>query len=122
MPEPVTMAILWALHHYGIILVSVLAIVITVETLTEWFQARGHIKISDKGVIALTIAERVANKQYAVIPGVFDGKPANTRIVQVFYNERTKQVLDARALASAVNPNQQIIRTHAEGDGMVVYT
>jgi hypothetical protein len=122
MPEPISMAIIWALHHYGVVLVSVLAIVITVETLTEWFRARGRIKIADKDVIALTIAERVANKQYAVIPGVFDGKPANTRIVQAFYNERTKQVMDARALASAVNPNQQIIRTHTEGDGMVVYT
>jgi hypothetical protein len=122
MPEPLTMAFLWALHHYGIILVSVLAIVITVETLKTWFQARGHIKAADKNVLALTIAERVANKQYAVIPGVFDGKPANTRIVQAFYNARTNQVLDARALASARNPNQQIIRTHAEGDGMVVYT
>jgi hypothetical protein len=122
MPEPISMAIIWALHHYGVVLVSVLAIVITVETLTEWFRARGRIKIADKDVIALTIAERVANKQYAVIPGVFDGKPANTRIVQAFYNERTKQVLDARAVASAVNPNQQIIRSHAQGDGMVVYT
>ena len=122
MPDPITLAVIWGLHHYGLVLVSVLAIVITVQTLTEWFQARGHIKIADKDVIALTIAERVANKQYAVIPGVFDGKPANTRIVQAFYNERTKQVMDARALASAVNPNQQIIRTHAEGDGMVVYT
>jgi hypothetical protein len=122
MADPLSLAIIWALHHYGVILVSVLAIVITVEALTEWFRARGHIKAADKDVIALTIAERVANKQYAVIPGVFDGKPANTRIVQAFYNERTRQVLDARALASAVNPNQQIIRSHAEGDGMVVYT
>jgi hypothetical protein len=116
------MAILWALHHYGIVLVSVLAIVITVETLKAWFQTRGHIKAADNDVLALTIAERVANKQYAVIPGVFKGKPANTRIVQAFYNQRTNQVLDARALASARNPSQQIIRTHAEGDGMVVYT
>jgi hypothetical protein len=122
MIDPVSVAIIWALHHYGVVLVSVLAIVLTVEALTEWFQARGHIKAADKDVIALTIAERVANKQYAVIPGVFAGKPANTRIVQAFYNERTNQVLDARAIASAKNPNQQIIRTHAEGDGMVVYT
>ena len=42
MPEPMSMIIIWALHHYGVILVSVLAIVITVETLTEWFRARGH--------------------------------------------------------------------------------
>ena len=122
MPDPITLAFIWGLHHYGLVLVSVLAIVITVQTLTEWFQARGHIKIADKDVIALSIAERVANKQYSVIKGVFDGKPANTRLVQAFYNQRTHQVLDARAIASAVNPNQQVIRSHADGAGMVVYT
>ncbi|MER7008075.1 hypothetical protein ABT297_34205 [Dactylosporangium sp. NPDC000555] len=121
MSDPFSAAIIWALHHYGVILISVLVIVLTMEALTEWFRQRGHIKAADEKIIAFTIAERVANQQYAVIPGVFDGKPRNTRIVQGFYNQATKQVIDARAIASSRSPSREIIESHAAGAGMVVY-
>lgn len=54
----------------------------------QWLQGRR--KIKDKS-IAFTIGERINNKQYVEVPGVFN----QTRIVQGFYEPRTGKIVDA---------------------------
>jgi hypothetical protein len=120
MPEPVS--IMTAILLFGYIAVMIVAI--TVEIITEWFRSRGRIKSQNANAIAFTLAERVANKDYAKVGGVFDKTPvtASTRIVQGFYDERTHKVLDARALASGRQPSAEVVRNHTAGRGLVVYT
>ncbi|MEI5101929.1 hypothetical protein RB200_29670 [Streptomyces sp. PmtG] len=104
--------------------VAVVIVSITVEVITEWFRARGRIKAEHSDVIAFSLAERIANRDYVKVGGVFDKTPttASTRIVQGFYDERAGRVIQARALASARQPGADVVRNHTAGRGLVVYT
>ncbi|MEU6678646.1 hypothetical protein [Streptomyces sp. NPDC046925] len=94
------------------------------EIITEWFQARGRIKATNARAIAFSLAERIANKDYAKVGGVFDKTPATatTRIVQGFFDEGTGRVIEARALASMRQPSAGVVQNHTAGRGLVVYT
>jgi hypothetical protein len=117
--DPITISA--AIVFFGAVAVAIL--VITVQKMWQWFRSRGAIKESSNSVIAFSLAERINNKRYAEVPGVFDKRPTNTRIVQGFYDPDTDRVLDARALASSSPPrDQEIITQHDEGDGLVIYT
>lgn len=122
MPDPIISPIIGAIILFGYI--AVMIVVITVEIITGWFKSRGRIKAENSNAIAFTLAERIANKDYAKVGGVFDKTPstASTRIVQGFYDQRRNQVLDARALASGRLPDAEVVRNHAAGRGLVVYT
>jgi hypothetical protein len=99
----------------------ILLILITFDAIAEWFAARGQIKGVDQDVIAFTLAERIANRQYATVSGVFSGT-ANTQMVQGFYNQRTGRVVDGRALSSSRRPDESVVNNHAAGNGLVIYT
>ncbi|MEU5316700.1 hypothetical protein AB0G67_08230 [Streptomyces sp. NPDC021056] len=103
--------------------IAVVVIAITVDIITEWFRARGRIKAENTHSIAFTLAERIKNKQYTKVTGVFDKAPttASTRIVQGLFDQRTGKVLDARALASVREPGAGVVRDHAAGSGLVIY-
>ena len=115
--DPFTLAL--AITFFGGIALFIIAV--TVKKLREWFQAREQIKVRNSQAIAFTLAERIKNKQYVEVPGVFTGRAENTRIVQGFYDVAKDKIIDARALASPSSPEQEIIDQHDEGDGLVIY-
>ncbi|WP_210584677.1 hypothetical protein [Streptomyces sp. GESEQ-35] len=116
------LSLIAAISFFGYIAVAIVAI--TVEIITEWFKARGKIKAENTNAIAFTLAERIANKDYAKVGGVFDKTPvtASTRVVQGFFDERSGRVIEARALASSREPGVDVVKNHTAGRGLVVYT
>lgn len=116
--DPFTIAV--AISLIGGIAVAIMAI--TLKRIFQWFRARGQIKTENNQVIAFTLAERINNKQYVEVQGVFDNKPHNTRIIQGFYDRSADRIVEARALATSDAPDQEIIDRHDDGDGLVIYT
>ncbi|WP_157430439.1 hypothetical protein [Actinomadura macra] len=115
--DPFTIAA--AIAFFGGLGVVVLAI--TAERITQWFRARGRIKAESSEVIAFTLAERIANRQYVEVSGIFDQRPEKTRIVQGFYDPEADEIVDARAMASNRKPDRTIVQHHEEGQGLVIY-
>jgi hypothetical protein len=110
-----------AIAFFGAVAVAVVAI--TIRKIYQWFQARGKIKAENSSVLAFTLADRINAKKYVEVPGVFEGRPSNTRIVQGFYDVDRDKIIEARALASATPPEDRaIITRHEEGEGLVIYT
>jgi hypothetical protein len=101
------------------LLTAVTFAIITMKHIAEWFQQRGHLRNSD--VWALTVAERVRNKQFTTVPGVFDGVKEPNRIVQAFYDTKSGKVLAGRRI-KAKEADDQTYDRHVKGDGLVVYT
>ena len=124
MPEPIIIGLIvhWLITHIGTVAVVLYAAALTIAALEEWMRSRSHIGVNDADVIGVELASRLANKDYVEMPGVFRNQPANTRMVQVIYNKRTKEILDSRRIASAISPTMEVIDRHAAGHGMVVYT
>lgn len=116
--DPFTIAV--AITFFGGLAVALIAI--TAKRIIQWFQARGRIKAENSQVIAFTLADRINNKRYVEVPGVFTNRPEKTRIVQGFYDKQRDRIIDARALASSSAPDEEIVAQHDEGDGLVVYT
>ncbi|MGD1225645.1 MULTISPECIES: hypothetical protein [Streptomyces] len=117
--DPLSIAAAVALFGY----IAVVIVAITIEIVTEWFQARGRIKAENSHAIAFTLAERIANQDYVKVGGVFNktSAAASTRVVQGFFDPASGRLLDARALASTRQPSRQIVQNHAAGRGLVVY-
>jgi hypothetical protein len=116
--DPFTIAA--AIAFFGTIVVAI--ITITIKRVFQWFQARGRIKAENSQAIAFTLADRINNKQYVEVSGVFNHRPERTRIVQGFYDMQRNRIIDARALASSSMPDEEIIAQHDQGAGLVVYT
>jgi hypothetical protein len=116
--DPVT--ILLALASFGSVLV-VAIVVITFKRIAEWFRSRGKVKESNRNIIAFALADRINNKQFVEIGGVFTKSNASTRLIQGFYDQGTNTLLDARALAS--NKVEADVAQHLlDGDGLVIYS
>jgi hypothetical protein len=116
--DPFTIAL--AISFFGAIAIA--AVVITIKRIVGWFRSRGQIKEQNAGILAFTLAERIENKQYAEVTGVFGGSPKKTQIVQGFYDPRSSRLVDARAMASSERPEQRVIDQHDAGHGLVIYT
>lgn len=116
--DPFTIAA--AIAFFGSIAVAI--ITITVKRVFQWFQARGRIKAENSQAIAFTLADRINNKQYVEVSGVFNNRPEKTRIIQGFYDKQLNTIIDARALASSSMPDEEIVARHEQGAGLVVYT
>ena len=82
----------------GTVVVALVAL--SIKKLIEWFRARRHISIANRNVIGVAIAQRLNNKQYVEIPGVFGASNASTQVVQAIYDRDRDKVLDARAIRS----------------------
>lgn len=116
--DPFTIAA--AIAIIGTIVVAIL--VISVAKFIQWFKAREQIKAGHKNVVAFTLAQRINEKKYVEVPGVFDKSPTNTQIVQGFYDTENDTILDYRAMASSSAPeDEEVQRLHSEGDGLVIY-
>jgi hypothetical protein len=94
---------------------------ITYKAILNWFRSKHTIAEQDQEAVGVLIAERLDDRQYKTVEGVFRKEGANTRLIQAVYNERTGQVHDARALESNKAPDAETRRELEEGDGMVVY-
>lgn len=116
--DPFTIAA--AIAFFGSIAIA--AIAITIRRIVSWFRDRGKIKASNANAIAFTLAERLENKQYTEVPGVFSAAPKRNQIVQGFFDMNTNRLLDARALASSEVAEREVIEQHEAGRGLVVYT
>lgn len=117
--DPLTISM--AIVFFGVIAIAI--IIITVMRIWNWFRSRGKIKEENSRVIAFTLAERINDKRYAEVPGVFGNGPANTRIVQGFYDPDAERIVDARAMASSSAPaDEEIKAQHDDGDGLVIYS
>jgi hypothetical protein len=116
--DPFTLSL--AITFFGGLALAIIAI--TVKRIYQWFQARGKIKAENSRVLAFTLAERINNKKYVEVQGVFSGRSEPTRIVQGFYDTENERIIDARALASSSRPDRQIVEQHDEGDGLVIYS
>jgi hypothetical protein len=116
--DPFTIAA--AIAFFGSIAIAIIAI--TIRRIVTWFQNRGQIKASNANAIAFTLAERLENKQYTEVTGVFGATPRRNQIVQGFYDTGTGRLIEARAIASSEAAEQEVVQQHEAGQGLVIYT
>jgi len=116
--DPFTIAA--AIAFLGPLVVAVVAI--TIRRIWNWFRTRGQIKASNADAIAFTLADRLENKQYTEVTGVFGATPKRNQIVQGFYGAGTGRLIEARGIASSEAAEQRVIQQHEAGRGLVIYT
>lgn len=116
--DPFTLAAAFA--FFGTIAIA--AIAITIRRIVSWFRSRGQIKASNADAIAFSLADRLENKKYTEVTGVFSGTPKRNQVVQGFYDTRTGRLLEARAIASSEAAEREVVDQHEAGDGLVIYT
>ena len=95
--DPFTLGVTIA-AFVGPIVVALVAL--SLRKLVDWFKARRTISPQAKNKIGVIIAERLNNRDFVEIPGVFDSAATETRLVQAVYDMDTDTVLDARAIRS----------------------
>ena len=108
-----------SLIFVGIVVIFIARI--TYNAIVKWFRSKHKIAEEDHEAIGVLIAERLDNKQYKTVEGVFRREDANTRLVQAVYNERTGTVYEARALESNNAPDAEVREQLEDGNGMVIY-
>lgn len=79
--------------------------IVTYNFIVNWFRKREKIKNADKDNIAFTIQEKMQNKQYKTVQGIF--------------NKRTNEVVDAQEIRSD-KVDEQMEENH-RGNELVVY-
>jgi len=104
----------------GSVVVAILAL--TLIKLVEWFRARRKISLTNRDVIGVVLAQRLNEKRFVEIPGVFSNNRAKTQLVQAIYDKRSGQVLDARAVSSGNTSDSDLLQKTSRGDGMIIYT
>jgi hypothetical protein len=100
--------------------VAVVFVAVTLNELYSWFKDRSAIKAGNKDIVAFTLAQRIDGKEYVEVPGVFSGSH-RTQIVQGFYDEKTKKVLEGRVMKSNKATEPTVAEMHKNGAGVVVY-
>jgi len=116
--DPFTIAA--AIAFFGTLAVA--AIAVTIRRIVTWFRDRGKIKASNANAIAFTLADRLENKQYTEVTGVFGGVPKRNQVVQGFYDTNTGRLIEARAIASSEAAEPEVVEQHEAGQGLVIYT
>jgi heme/copper-type cytochrome/quinol oxidase subunit 1 len=90
-----------ALSLIGFITITIL----TYNFIVSWFRKREKIKNADKDNIAFTIQEKMQNKQYKTVQGIF--------------NKRTNEVVDAQEIRS--DKLDEKMEENHRGNELVVY-
>lgn len=88
-----------------LILAIIKLLILTYNSIIDWFRKRENIKNSDKDNIAFTIQEKMKNKQYKTVQGIF--------------NKRTNEVVDAQEIHSN-QVDDQINKNHRDNE-LVIY-
>ncbi len=111
--DPITLGLLIAAAVTAIVTI----VTLTVARIAEWFRAKKSISTDQKDSIGILIAERIRDKQFVQIPGVFSKATEDVRVVQAIYNTSTGEV------AIKSKDLEVELRSQIEaGDGMIVYT
>ncbi len=117
--DPFTLAI--AIKAVAAFIVAAV-IVLSLANIVEWFQSRSKIKVDNRDAIAFTLAERLNNKQYGLVTGIFDGTPRNSQLVQGFYDVRANKIIEARKISTSEPVDEEVTRLHDDVGGLVLYT
>ena len=115
MIDPISLS---ALIYLGV--VAVVFVAVTLNELYSWFKNRTSIKANNKDIVAFTLAQRIDGKAYVEVPGVFAGTH-RTQIVQGFYDEKTRKVIEGRLMKSNKATESTVVKMHENGAGVVVY-
>ena len=111
--DPISLSVI---IYFGV--VAVVFIAVTLDELYSWFKNRNAVKANNKEIVAFTLAQRINGKQYLEVPGVFLGSH-RTQIVQGFYNEKTRKVIEGRLLKSNKTTEPEVVEMHK--NALVVY-
>jgi hypothetical protein len=112
-PDPLTLP----LHETAI----VTTVVITFAGIVRWFQAQRNLTAGNADAVGVLIARRVAGRPYHEVDAGFGPGDANTQLVKVIYDEKTRAVLAAEAEVSAQPPDEATLRAIRAGGGLVVF-
>jgi len=113
------LAILAAVAAATVIFVAIVAI--TVTKIVQWFRSRGKLMAEHHDAIAVGIATRLRNRQFAEVTGVFDGSAKENQLVQAIYDTKTGKILEARGLTSS-SVDDEVVQVYEKGNGLVVYS
>jgi hypothetical protein len=112
-PDPLTLP----LHETAIVTTAV----ITFAGIVRWFQAQRNLTAGNADAVGVLIARRVAGRPYHEVDAGFGPGDANTQLVKVVYDEKTRAVLAAEAEVSAHPPDEATRRAIRAGGGLVVF-
>ena len=98
MPDPLTLP----LHETAIVVTAV----ITFAEIVRWFGSQRHLTAGNADAVGVLIARRMAGRPYHEVDAGFGPGKANTQLVKVVYDEKTKTVLAAEAEVSATPPTR----------------
>ena len=112
-PDPLAVP----LHETAIVVTTV----ISFARIVRWFQAQRHLTAGNADAVGLLIARRVAGQPYHEVDAGFGPGDANTQLVKVIYDEKTRAVLAAEAEVSANPPDEATQRAIRSGGGLVVF-
>jgi hypothetical protein len=115
--DPLTLALV----SFGItVFIQILAL--TLEKLVNWFRSKRRITDSNKDAIGVVLAQRLNDRDYVTVPGVFGNRSAKTQLVQAIYDTASQKIVDARAVTSTQVKDTQIADQVRAGNGMLVFT
>ncbi len=113
MPDPLALP----LHETAIVVTRV----ITFAGIVRWFQAQRHLTAGNTDAVGVLIARRAAGQAYHEVDAGFGPGDANTQLVKVVYDEKTKAVLAAEAEESPRPPDEATQRAVRAGGGLVLF-
>lgn len=113
MPDPLTLP----LRDTAVVATAV----ITFAGIVRWFQAQRHLTAGNADAVGVLIARRVAGQPFHEVDAGFAPGDANTQLVKVVYDEKTKVVLAAEAEVSASPPDEATRRAIRAGSGLVIF-
>ena len=87
--DPITIFV--AIKLFTLLAVTVLAIT-QAKRIAEWFQQHRPLEEFGRMGSEQELAERVRNKEFKTVQGVFDGAKEPNRIVKAFYNTKSENI------------------------------
>jgi hypothetical protein len=109
-----------ALIAFGItVFIQILAL--TIAKLVNWFTSKRRLSLATRDTVGVVLAQRLNNRNYATIPGVFN-KSAKTQLVQAMFDTASQRIVDARAITSGDVDDARLADGLRSGDGMLVFT
>jgi hypothetical protein len=112
-PDPLTLP----LNETAIVATAV----ITFAGIVRWFQAQRHLTAGNADAVGVLIARRLAGRPFHEVDAGFGPGDANTQLVKVVYDEKTRVVLAAEGEVSAHPPDEATQRAIRAGGGLVVF-
>jgi hypothetical protein len=99
----------------------VVTTVITFAEIIGWFRSQRHLTAGNADAAGLLIVRTMDGRCYHEVDVGFGLADANTQLVKVIYDERTREVLAAEAEESGNPPDEATRRAVRSGGGLVVF-